>query len=72
MTRDVYVKSGLDRPANKSPSEWRFAGEPIATRDGRLAGYMPRTKSAKFHTFDVKFHLLSLLSYMYLIAIGQD
>ena len=35
-----HVKSGLRRPASKTPSERRFAGGPIVARDLILAGHI--------------------------------
>ena len=35
-----HVKSGHYRPASKTPSERRFAGEPIVARDWILAGHI--------------------------------
>ena len=44
MTDNMYlpskhVKSGNQRPASDTPSEWRFAGGPIVTPDRMLAGW---------------------------------
>ena len=35
-----HVKLGNYRPANKTPSEWRFAGGPIVARNWILVGHI--------------------------------